>query len=571
MSLSQYKNKRNFSSTPEPDANEKGQHKKLRFVVQKHDASNLHYDFRLEMEGVLKSWAIPKGPSLNPKDKRLAVMVEDHPYSYRNFEGVIPEGNYGGGTVIVWDEGFYEPVEAEDADSKSKEEQLSQQLKAGNLKFTLHGKKLKGQFSLFRLKKGGDDAWLLVKIKDEAVSLTDITLKDASVKSGKTIAELADAHQVPVKNEEKTSSKKIKKSSTNNKENKQVSTNTKRGQHSTKGFKKVGEKNTQTKKPSSIKTKNTSADEVDTNTSDDQELKLNRQTVIITNANKLFWKKEGIVKGDILNYYLNVAPYILPYMVNRPQSLHRYPNGVGGKAFFQKDVAGKVPQWIPTFEDFSESTQEAVHYLVCKNEATLLYMVNLGCIEMHPWHSRVKNPLAPDYCLIDLDPDKSNTYDEIVETALVAKQLMDSANIDAYVKTSGATGMHIYIPLGAKYNFDQSKQLAELIVKGIHKELPKLTSLERSPAKRKGKIYLDDLQNGQTKTAAAPYSLRPKEGAPVSTPLHWSEVKKGLQPAKFNIHNTLDRLKSEGDLFKPVLGKGIQLEKAIEKINSIIS
>jgi len=192
MSLSLYKKKRNFSDTPEPAGKEKSSKDSLRFVIQKHDASQLHYDFRLEMKGVLKSWAVPKGPSLNPENKRLAMMVEDHPYDYRDFEGIIPAGNYGGGTVIVWDEGTYEPMEAEGLDKKEQEKLLLKQLAAGDLKLQMHGEKIKGTFALFQLKKAeGGNAWLLVKKKDKFSSEDDITTKNKSVKSGKTIAEVA--------------------------------------------------------------------------------------------------------------------------------------------------------------------------------------------------------------------------------------------------------------------------------------------------------------------------------------------------------------------------------------------
>ena len=268
----------------------------------------------------------------------------------------------------------------------------------------------------------------------------------------------------------------------------------------------------------------------------------------------------------MINYYLQVAPYMLPYMVDRPQSLNRHPNGIDGPNFFQKDQRGKIPAWMQTHEDFSESTNETIEYLVCSNEATLIYMANLGCIEMHPWHSRSQSWQNPDWCLIDLDPDQPNTFDQVMEVAKVVKQVLDSIGAEAVVKTSGSSGIHIYIPLGAKYDYDQSKQLAELVVTLVNHELPDLTSVERSPSKRKGKIYLDFLQNRETQTAAAPYSLRPKPGVPVSTPLHWSELKKGLTPTTYTARNIFDRLKVEGDLFKPVLGKGINLEKVLTKL-----
>ena len=187
MALNLYKKKRSFKNTPEPTGG-KASGATLRFVVQKHDATRLHYDFRLEMEGVLKSWAVPKGPSLNPEDKRLAMMVEDHPYDYRTFEGIIPKGNYGAGTVIVWDEGTYEALEP--GGKKDQEKSLLQQLKKGSLKFKMHGKKLKGEFALVKLKNSEQNAWLLIKHRDEYATNADVTKKDKSVVSGKTIEKI---------------------------------------------------------------------------------------------------------------------------------------------------------------------------------------------------------------------------------------------------------------------------------------------------------------------------------------------------------------------------------------------
>jgi bifunctional non-homologous end joining protein LigD len=197
-------------------------------------------------------------------------------------------------------------------------------------------------------------------------------------------------------------------------------------------------------------------------------------------------------------------------------------------------------------------------------------MANLGCIEMHPWHSRTQSWQQPDWCLIDLDPDTKNSFDEVIQVAQVVKKLLDSIGVDSCVKTSGSSGIHIYIPLGAKYSYDQSRQLAELIVTLVNQELPELTSVLRNPAKRKGKIYLDFLQNREIQTAAAPYSLRPKRDMPVSTPLHWEEVKKGLTSTTYHINNIFDRVKTEGDLFTPVLGKGINLGTVLKKLSSIM-
>ena len=297
----------------------------------------------------------------------------------------------------------------------------------------------------------------------------------------------------------------------------------------------------------------------------EQLLVVDKKELKFTNLDKYYWKKEKITKRDTIDYYHQIAPFILPYLKNRPQSLNRHPEGAGGMNFYQKDVTGKVPPWVKTHDYLSESDGEIKKFFVCTDEASLLYLANWGCIEMNPWHSRIESEENPDYCVLDLDPEKIS-FDKVIETAQVIKKVLDELKIDSYCKTSGSTGLHIYIPLGAKYTYDQSRQLAELIVQLVHEEIPAITSLERSPAKRQKKVYLDYLQNRTIQTLAAPYSLRPKPGAPVSTPLHWDEVKKGLEIADFNIKNILSRLKTEGDIFKPILQKGIDLNKTLRRI-----
>jgi bifunctional non-homologous end joining protein LigD len=287
-----------------------------------------------------------------------------------------------------------------------------------------------------------------------------------------------------------------------------------------------------------------------------------------TNLSKIFWPKEKLSKRDMINYYYQVAPYILPYMKDRPQTLNRHPHGIAGESFYQKDVKGKAPSWIETFPYYSYSDRREKEFLVCTNEASLLYIASLGCIEMNPWHSRRQSPDNPDWCIIDLDPDK-NSFEQVIEAAQVTKQVLDAVGVPSFCKTSGSTGLHIYIPLGAKYSFEDSKEFGRRIVKVVHREIPSFTSIERKTADRMGNMYLDFLQNRPQATVAAPYSLRPKPGATVSMPLHWDEVKKGLKMTDFNLLNSIDRLKREGDLFKGVLGKGINMEKAIKQLHHL--
>jgi bifunctional non-homologous end joining protein LigD len=876
MALTLYKRKRSFKDTPEPTGG-KASAPELHFVVQKHDATRLHYDFRLEMEGVLKSWAVPKGPSLNPEDKRLAMMVEDHPYDYRTFEGMIPEGNYGAGTVIVWDEGTFESLEG--GNKKEQERSLLQQLKKGSLKFKMNGKKLKGEFALVKLKNAQNNAWLLIKHRDKYAKETDVTKKDKSVVSGKTLAGV----EKTTKNiwgsspKKKTASTKTRKARVEKKkiipEGKRsgfpksfspmlarlvdkpfdepgwlyeikwdgyravaminkgkvdlISMNNKSfndkfypvvdalkkwdsnaiidgevvvlnekgvsnfgalqnwrseadgdlfyyvfdvlwlngydlkslplakrkeilkeqipfegiirlsesfettASEFLKAVSKIGMEGIMAKRKDSIyvegertkewlkiksnlrhevviggftqnegtsktfsallvgvfdngrldymgkigtgfndkvqkemmmkmkklvtdkvpftekpdvnkpsrfrpnppkakvtwlkpelvcevsyteitsdgimrhpsfeglrtdkkakdvqKEKTIHAEEVEKTskrskatkytkpssdknrktllnpTEETQVKKINGHELKFTNLSKIFWPKEKYTKRDMLNYYYQAAPILLPYLKDRPQSMNRYPNGINGKSFFQKDITGKAPDWIK-MEPYTTGQGEDKNFLVPENEAAILYMANAGAIEMNPWNSTIHKPDHPDWCLIDLDPSDKQDFEIVIEVAQATKDVLDQMGVIGYPKTSGSTGIHIYIPLGAKYTYEQCQMFGRIIATQVNDMLPDITSIERLTKARKNKLYVDFLQNRPKATLAAPYSLRPKPGAPVSMPLYWEEIKKGLKITDFNISNAMDRIKSEGDIFKPVLGKGIDLNKILNQL-----
>ncbi|MBP6942777.1 MAG: non-homologous end-joining DNA ligase [Candidatus Buchananbacteria bacterium] len=282
----------------------------------------------------------------------------------------------------------------------------------------------------------------------------------------------------------------------------------------------------------------------------------------LTNLDKVFWPREGYTKGDLLDYYERIGPTILPYLIDRPESLNRHPNGIDGKNFFQKNFTAKLPSFVETAKIYSQSKDTQLTYLLCQNVETLLYLANLGCIELNPWNSRVGMLEYPDYLIIDLDPGENKFY----ELVKVAREVHDTLNLacqDNYLKTSGKTGLHIFVPLGAKYRYDEVKQFAELIATIVNKKLPKITSIERSPSKRQKLIYLDFLQNRYGQTLAAPYSVRPWPGASVSTPLKWEELKTTLKPQKFTIKTIEKRLKEVGDLWEPVRTKAIDLRDAI--------
>lgn len=806
MGLDEYIQKRNFSKTPEPKADYQKTKKHLRFVIQRHRATRLHYDLRLEMEGVLKSWAVPKGPSMNPSDKRLAIMTEDHPVKYLAFHGTIPKGNYGAGEMSIWDEGTYQPI------GGGGEKALLKQLKKGDLKIHFLGNKIKGSFALVHTKRGGekDNQWLLIKKKDEfatdleydsenlcehassekikqlkptelikpmlATKASEIfnkagwifelkwdgyralaNIHDAKVdlysrngisfkkkfaslyhnlqsiphdvildgeivvldKNGKpqfqklqnyqqepsgelryyvfdllflnghnimslplterksliteviedipqvfycdhiesmgksffeqavaagmegVIAKQANSVYIPgsrsdnwlkikafesqealicgftdsdstapfgslilgIHRDEELvyigncgtgfSAKERKELferfqpliSDDNPFGKKINLKgrkatwmhpeliceikfaewTESGQMRHPSFKGLRFD----KLPSEINKEKEAAVPKSKPASPKagEFLEIDGILVPISNLDKIYWPDSGLRKFDLIQYYLEISEYILPFLRDRPQNLHRHPNGIQQSGFYQKDTAGIFPHWLETLKVHSKSNQKEIEYLLCQNQASLIYLANLGCIELNPWSSRKGSLLHPDYTVIDIDPAPKTTFQQVIEVALAAKEILDKAGIKGYVKTSGSSGLHIYIPLGAKYTYDEAKDFTKILCYFIQDLLPDLTTLERNIKKRKGKIYLDFLQNRKGQTLAAPYCARPKPGATVSAPLEWEEVNPRLDMKDFTIKSMPERIKRKPNLFLPVLEKGIDVEKTIEALS----
>lgn len=290
-------------------------------------------------------------------------------------------------------------------------------------------------------------------------------------------------------------------------------------------------------------------------------------TAKLTHTDKLYWPEEKITKGDLLHYYEEIAPYIIPYLKNRPLSLKRNPNGIKGPTFFHKDAGDIAPEWIKTADIVAESTGKVVHYLVCNNVQSLLFIANLGCIEMNPWNSVAANLDKPDYLVMDIDPSDKNKFDEVIDAANIIKDILDKAGIEGFCKTSGSTGMHIYVPCKKRYEYSEVRDFAKVIATLAQEQMPSNTTLERSLSKRKkNQIYIDYLQNSRGQTLASAYSARPKPGATVSAPLDWKEVKHGLSISDFTIKNMLKRVKKKGDLFKGVFGKAFDIKSALKKL-----
>ncbi|HTK05363.1 MAG TPA: non-homologous end-joining DNA ligase [Candidatus Eisenbacteria bacterium] len=285
-----------------------------------------------------------------------------------------------------------------------------------------------------------------------------------------------------------------------------------------------------------------------------------------THLDKIFWPKEWISKGELIAYYREIAPVLVPFLKGRPESLNRHPDGINGESFFQKDIARmKPPPFVRIEKIRSESLDKTLRSVVCDNAETLLWMANLGCIEIDPWTSRVGSLDRPDFLVVDLDPEGA-PFANVIEAALVMRKLLAGLGMDGYPKTSGGRGLHVYVPMGARYGTDDVLKFAELLSVLAHEKLPATTSLERSPRHRKGMVYFDFLQNRHGATTVAPYSARPRPGAPVSAPLEWKEVKRGLDPTAFTLKTMPRRLDRKGDLFAPVLGKGADLSAALARM-----
>lgn len=809
VGLGKYNAKRKFDKTTEPEGRKSEKKSEQIFVIQKHWASHLHFDFRLESGGVLKSWAVPKGiPGLG--EKRLAMMVEDHPLDYRDFEGIIPEGNYGAGTVMVWDNGAYEIKD---------NQPLSSKINKGDFSFKLYGQKIQGEFSLVKLKKSDKNEWLFIcKSRNDSPMDEDLSVKSYLSKEGiegkNDIGDVKGAHKSAIQDFYKPMLASLSSETFNDeswlfeikwdgyrvlaqKNKKEINLYSRNGKNFNKKFtvisqelaeikdqfildgeivavdekgnsnfqllqnylsdkqaslvyyvfdilylngydfrnvkllerkkilhnfledkkfknireseyilekgkelfevvEKHGGEGMMAKKQDSIyKPDLRSRDWLKIKTFKTQDViicgytlprgsrkkfgalvvgvwedgaiifaghvgggfderklsllmkemallatskipfekkpktnmpvvwlqpklvcevkfsewtqegimrqpifmrlrpdKEPRQTekekIIVketergdensgikgvksklTNLKKIYWPEESYTKGDLISYYDEISKFILPYLKNRPQSLNRFPNGIKGKNFFQKDI-NDAPPWAKTIKIFSESENKHINYLVCNDKKTLLYLANLGCIELNVWNSSIDSLDNPDYIVFDLDP-QGQPFSQTVAVALETKNILDTIGLESFCKTSGSRGLHIYVPLKPVYSYEQIKELAKLINLAINQRLPDVTSLERKPEKRKNKIYLDYLQNRRGQTMAAPYCIRPKQGAPVSMPLEWEEVNSKLNPALFNIKTVLTRLRNKGDVWKNFFkNPNDDLRDSIAKLEKIL-
>ncbi|PKA99804.1 bifunctional non-homologous end joining protein LigD [Flavobacteriaceae bacterium MAR_2009_75] len=809
MNLEEYHRKRNFEKTPEPvgeNGKDSGRH---RFVIQRHAARRLHYDLRLEIEGTLKSWAVPKGPSMNPADKRLAVRTEDHPISYLTFQGKIPKGNYGAGHMSIWDQGFFQL----DNDNTLN---LEQQLENGNLKVTFQGSKMKGRFALVRTGfKSDKEQWLLIKKQDEyalnalydaesfsnapkeSIATNELTpgliikpmlasstskqifndpkwlyelkwdgyriiahvsnkgvllqsrnginynqkfedlhselqgLEDEVILDGEVViltedgisqfgelqnypdtqgvlrfyvfdmlylnghsmlglplsdrkslikevigdlqitkycdhiqgmgtalyekaiaegmegvmAKMANSTYTIGQRTDKwlkikafnsvdaiicgvTESKKMEAFGSLilgeiNEQNQLIyigNCGTGLGASTKKGLKELfasyfqeecpfeNAPSLKGRKPKwmqpilncevtySERTKNNLLRNPVFKRLINGELQLeskpsksyipsvtiNKTTrnnndfvtvdgikVPISNLDKIYWPKSQGTKFDLIDYYLKIAPYILPHLKDRPQSLHRHPNGIDNDDFYQKDNV-HIPDWLETIGIYSKSSEREINYLLCQNTASLLYMANLGCIEINPWNSRIQHLENPDYGIIDLDPPESMRFKNLKEIFFVIQTLLDEIQVKSFCKLSGSKGIHVYLPMGAKFSYEEVRNFIKLICIVVQQRIPQSTTLERLITKRNGKLYLDYLQNRRGQTVASVYSVRPLPNAPISAPFDINELNNISSSRHFTMKSFAERLTEVDDIFQPILNTSINMENSLHKLEKLL-
>ena len=676
MSLDDYEKKRDFERTPEPRPAPSGATSQRRFVVHRHEARNLHYDLRLEQGGALCSWAVPKGFSYDSADKRLAVRTEDHPIEYLTFEGVIPKGEYGAGTMMVWDRGTYELVTELD---------WQKAMAKGELKVILSGRKLRGEWHLVKTKQA-ENTWLLFKSRDvyagpqrdsalgvplddapegalpqtvdmmvaegERAPFTDpgwlfemsfagrrvlaekngdaVQLRGVSTPAPTVLAELADVRAetalidgVLVALDERgrpdpeTLERRLAAAQTQDFQfyafdllhwqefdlrplaqihrkaalrailpegrsllyvdhvhgNGESLCEVVAGAGLPAVFAKRADAcygasdawcRIPVESPEGAAQQGLDAALAQTGGPRGSR----RGRVRFSNLEKVYWPGQGYTKGDLVAYYESVAPYLVPHLFERPVHMLRYPDGIEGEAFYQRQAPEHLPDWfeIATLE---YGSREVHRHMVCNDRDSLLTMVNLGSIDLHPWLSRRGTPDSPDVAVIDLDP-KSAPFTDVIKVARAVGRILRGIGLDPLLKTSGKTGLHVYIPLQEGYTYEHSRMFCEGVARAVCREVGDVATVERATDQRGGKVYVDFLQNRRGQTVVPPYAVRPVLDASVSTPLEWDELQGDLRPSQFTMHNVLERVAERGDLFAPVLGPGQDLMPAIHALEEYL-
>jgi bifunctional non-homologous end joining protein LigD len=519
--LARYRAKRDFSATAEPvgRSEERGSG---RFVVHRHRARRLHYDLRLEVDGVLASWAVPKGPTLDPKARQLAMHVEDHPIEYFDFEGVIPSGQYGGGDVIVWDWGTWQPAEGVDP---------ARAIEDGELHFDLRGEKLAGRFVLVRTgaDRRGRDRWLLIhKNDDHARRGWDPDELPRSVKTGRTNEEVAAAPEALWRSGMPAGAAELRL----------TAPVTRRWDPPTTG-------------------ELAALDEL----GHEGRWAVAGRELKVTNLNKvLFPGRDGeapVTKRELIRYYATIAPYLLPYLADRPVNAHRYPDGVQAPGFWHKEVPDHAPEWLTRWHNTEADPDETRCYAVLDSVPALVWMANFAGVELHAWTSRLPDIHQPTWALIDIDPGPSTDFADIVELARLYRTALEHLKVSGMPKVTGKRGIQIWIPVRPGYTFTDTRDWVETVSRVVGRIRPDLVSWQWYRNRRQGLARLDYTQNAINKTLVAPFSTRPAPGAPVSVPITWNELDDpDLRPDRWTIRTVPDR-----DPMAPLIGTPQELPR----------
>lgn len=477
--LEVYRHKRDFEHTPEPAGRVQPSAPEgdPRFVVQRHRARRLHYDVRLEVDGVLVSWSVPRGPTLDPAVRRLAVHVEDHPLEYLDFEGVIPRGEYGAGDVIVWDTGTYRLTKGDDA---------GEEMAKGELHVEFAGQKLRGRVALIRTgrRTGEGQQWLMVHAADDQAEADwDAEDHPRSVLTGRTNEQVLHPPTPPPP---------------------------------------APDPHLRWHAPSAAQ-----MEALDT-LGNDGVWHVDGVDLSLTNLDKeLFPGAEGrpaLTKRDLIRHYASVAPLMLPYLTGRPVNLQRFPDGVDVEGFWQKEVPSNAPEWWTRWHDDGARPGRTEWYSVLDRPAALVFTANLAAIELHPWTSTSEQPDRPSWALIDIDPGSATTFDDVVVLARLFRTALDHLQIQGRPKVTGQRGLQIWVPVGQRYTYAETRRWVESLSRMVGSLVPELVSWNWRTGERDGLARLDFTQNAPHKTLVAPWSVRPAPGAPVSVPIEWHEL-----------------------------------------------
>ena len=494
--LAAYRAKRDFTKTSEP-AGKTSRRRGASFVVQKHDASRLHYDFRLELDGVLKSWAVAKGPSLVKGEKRLAVHVEDHPLDYGSFEGTIPAGQYGGGTVMLWDRGTWEP-EGDPHEGYEK----------GRLTFRLEGEKLNGTWHLVRMAKRPrerQESWLLIKADDaDARSEDDPDILDEaplSVKTGRSLEEIAPGHTAKSPAKRKAPAKKAAPAKTEKPAKRASSTG-----------------------------KSTKAGETEV------------AGVPLTHPDRVLWEDQGVTKQELAEFYSGIADWLLPHLVNRPLTLIRCPGGAEKKCFVQRHSWAGMSSFIHS--DMVSDGPGKHEVLTVTDIQGVVALVQSGVLEMHVWGATLADLEQPDRLIFDFDPGEGVEWPRVIEGAVAVRERLKGLGLESFVKTTGGKGLHVVVPIKPKALWKDALAFTREIAEAMAADEPDRYTTTSVKQEREGRIFIDYLRNNREASAVAPYSTRSRPGAPVATPVAWEELSPTLKPNGFTVENLGKRFAS---------------------------